>query len=56
MLAVLIVLVAWTTGGGVGARSSIAVLFFVVASAWNISRWRNRLRGSSDGHERARST
>jgi membrane protein implicated in regulation of membrane protease activity len=42
--AVIIVLVAWATGGGVVRALVIAALFYVIASAWNIYRWRERLR------------
>jgi ABC-type bacteriocin/lantibiotic exporter with double-glycine peptidase domain len=51
VFAVLIVVVAWLTGGGVGRAAMIAVLFYVIASAWSISRWRVRLREEA---ERAR--
>jgi membrane protein implicated in regulation of membrane protease activity len=44
VFAVLIVLVAWITGGGVERAIVVALLFYVVASAWSVSRWRNRLR------------
>ena len=44
VFSVLIVLVAWLTGGGVRRALVIAILFYVVASAWSVSRWRNRLR------------
>jgi Flp pilus assembly protein TadB len=44
VFAVLIVVVAWLTGGGVAHAVEIAVLFYVVASAWSLSRWRARLR------------
>ncbi|NUR76564.1 MAG: hypothetical protein HOQ28_09815 [Thermoleophilia bacterium] len=44
VFAALIVLVAWLTGGGVGRAVVVALLFYVVASAWSVSRWRNRLR------------
>jgi membrane protein implicated in regulation of membrane protease activity len=43
VFAVLIVVVAWLTGGGVARAAAIAALFYVVASAWSVSRWRNRL-------------
>jgi membrane protein implicated in regulation of membrane protease activity len=42
--AILIVLLAWVTGGGVVRALVIAVVFYVVATAWSISRWRARLR------------
>ncbi len=48
MFAVLIVVVAWLTGGGVARAAAIAVLFYVVASAWSISRWRTRLREEAE--------
>jgi membrane protein implicated in regulation of membrane protease activity len=44
VLALLIVLVAWLTGGAVGKAAVIAVFFFVVASLWSLFRWRSRLR------------
>ena len=48
VFAVLIVLVAWLTGGGVGRAVVVAVVFYVVASAWSVSRWRNRLREEAE--------
>jgi Flp pilus assembly protein TadB len=44
VFAVLIVVVAWLTGGGVARAALVAVVFYVVASAWSVSRWRTRLR------------
>jgi membrane protein implicated in regulation of membrane protease activity len=44
VFSVLIVVVAWLTGGGVARAAVIAVVFYVVASAWSVSRWRRRLR------------
>lgn len=52
VFAVVIVLVAWATGGGVRRAIVIAILFFIVATAWSMSRWRTRLR--EDAAERAR--
>ena len=52
VLAVIIVLVAWATGGGVRNAAFVAVVFFVVASAWSIFRWRGRLE--EEAAERAR--
>jgi membrane protein implicated in regulation of membrane protease activity len=43
-LAFVIVLVAWVTGGDVLHALVIAAVFYVVASAWSITRWRRRLR------------
>jgi Flp pilus assembly protein TadB len=47
VLAILLVVVAWATGGPVGNAAIIAVFFFVVASVWSLSRWRNRLRAEA---------
>jgi membrane protein implicated in regulation of membrane protease activity len=43
VLAGMIVLVAWLTGGSLGRAVAFAVAFFVVATAWSWSRWRKRL-------------
>ena len=51
VFAVLIVVVAWLTGGGVARAAVIAVVFYIVASVWSVSRWRKRLREEA---ERAR--
>jgi membrane protein implicated in regulation of membrane protease activity len=48
VFAVLIVFVAWITGGGVAHAAMVAVLFYVVASAWSVSRWRTRLREEAE--------
>ena len=48
VFAVLIVLMAWLTGGGVARAAMVAVLFYVVASAWSVSRWRMRLREEAE--------
>jgi hypothetical protein len=42
--AVIVVLVAWATGGAVGTAAVVAIVFFLVASAWNLVRWRATLR------------
>lgn len=47
-LAILIVLVAWLTGGAVGKAVVIAAFFFVVASVWSLYRWRRRLRAEAE--------
>jgi membrane protein implicated in regulation of membrane protease activity len=55
VFAVLIVLVAWITGGGVERAIVVALLFYVVASVWSVSRWRNRLREeAAETHEDGR--
>jgi Flp pilus assembly protein TadB len=51
VFAVLIVIVAWLTGGGVARALFVAGVFYVVASSWSLSRWRTRLREEA---ERAR--
>lgn len=43
-LAVVVVLIAWATGGKVLQAVGIAFAFFVVASAWNIVRWHSKAR------------
>jgi membrane protein implicated in regulation of membrane protease activity len=48
VFAALIVVVAWVTGGGVARAALVAVLFYVVASAWSVSRWRTRLREEAE--------
>ena len=48
VFAVLIVAVAWLTGGGVARAAVIAALFYLVASAWSLSRWRTRLREEAE--------
>jgi hypothetical protein len=40
VLAAIVVVVAWATGGAVGKAAVVAIGFFVVASAWNVYRWR----------------
>jgi Flp pilus assembly protein TadB len=44
VFAVVIVLVAWATGGAVVRAIVIAAFFYVAASLWSITRWRMRLR------------
>ena len=43
VLASLIVLVAWVTGGGLGRAFGFAAAFFVLATGWSWWRWRERL-------------
>ena len=49
-LSIILVLVAWATGGAVGKAVAVGVLFFCVACAWSMVRWRARIREA----ERAR--
>ncbi len=46
-LALVVVLIAWVTGGAVGKAVLVAVVFFVLASAWNVYRWRVRSRAAA---------
>jgi membrane protein implicated in regulation of membrane protease activity len=43
-LAVAIVLIAWASGGNMRNAVAVAAVFYVVASAWGLTRWRRRLR------------
>jgi membrane protein implicated in regulation of membrane protease activity len=43
-LAIVIVVIAWLTGGSVGNALVIAAFFFVVACSWTIWRFRVRAR------------
>ena len=43
-MAVVVVLIAWATGGGLVRALTISGLFFVVATLWSWRNWRNRLR------------
>ena len=54
VLAIVIVLVAWLTGGALGQAALIAGLFFVVASLWSLARLRARLRAADDETQRTR--
>ncbi len=51
-MAVVIVLVAWATGGPLLRAAVIAGLAFVVATAWSWSRWRRRLQDAARRPER----
>jgi hypothetical protein len=50
--AIVLVLVAWLTGGGVRRAAAIALLFFVVATAWTSYRFRAKLREQRADEER----
>ena len=45
--AVIIVLFAWITGGGVVKAAVVGVVFFAVASTWNVYRLRAKAAGGS---------
>jgi len=47
VLAGLIVLISWATGGGLGRALVFASLYFVVATAWAWWRFRQRLAKES---------
>ena len=49
VLAVLVVVIAWATGGDVVNAGVTAIFVFIVATLWSWRTWRNRLR-----EERAR--
>jgi hypothetical protein len=42
--AVLVVLLAWITGGSVPKAVEIAAVVWAAATIWSIARWRQRLR------------
>ena len=42
--ALLVVALAWLTGGPIGRAVVIAAVVWVAATAWSITRWRARLR------------
>jgi O-antigen ligase len=44
VLAVLVVVIALVTGGGLVRAVVFACIFFVVATLWSWRNWRNRLR------------
>ena len=44
VLSVIILLVAWLTGGSLGRALVIVPVFYVIASAWTIQRLRARAR------------
>jgi hypothetical protein len=43
-MAIVVVLIALATGGGLVRALAISGLFFVVATLWSWRNWRNRLR------------
>ena len=49
VLAVLVVLIAWATGGKVVNAAVTAAAVFVIATLWSWRSWRNRIR-----HDEAR--
>ena len=53
ILAALVVVFAWATGGNIGRAVLVAVAVFVVASAWSLVRWRRILRRRAEEAERS---
>ncbi len=47
VLALVVVLVAWLTGGAVARAAAVSAGFFVVATAWSWFRIHRRLRNDS---------
>ena len=52
VFAVIIVIVAWATGGAVGSAALVAGVFFVVATGWSMFRWRSRIQEEAADRER----
>ncbi|MDX6579274.1 MAG: hypothetical protein QOJ47_823 [Gaiellales bacterium] len=51
-LSLVIVVIAWATGGSLAKALAVALLFFVAASGWTISRFRARAhRAEQDGRD-----
>jgi Flp pilus assembly protein TadB len=46
-LSLVIVIVAWVTGGSLGRALAVAILFFAVGSGWTMSRFRSRARAAA---------
>ena len=44
VLSVVLVLVAWLTGGPIGKAIAVAILFFVAATGWTMLKFRSQLR------------
>jgi hypothetical protein len=53
-LAVTIVLISWLTGGRVRNAVIVAAAFFVVATAWSLRVWRQKLRDADADAEARR--
>ena len=50
-LSLIILLVAWLTGGSLGRALVIVPIFYVIASAWTIQRLRSRARREAASKE-----
>ena len=53
-MAIVLVLVAWATGGSLSRAAVVAALFFAVATSWSWSRWRRRIRDAARPQDAAR--
>jgi positive regulator of sigma E activity len=51
VLSLIILLVAWLTGGSLGRALVIVPIFYVIASAWTIQRLRARARREAASKE-----
>ncbi len=47
VLAMIVVGVAWATGGAVGKAALVALGFFAIASGWNAYRWRVKAKAAA---------
>ncbi len=46
VLALIIVVLAWATGGNVARAATFAIGFLVIATTWSWTRWRRKLRAA----------
>jgi membrane protein implicated in regulation of membrane protease activity len=46
-LSLVIIIIAWVTGGSVTKAALVAILFFAVASSWTMYRFRARARADA---------
>jgi Flp pilus assembly protein TadB len=52
-MAIVLVLVAWATGGSLERAAVVAAAFFAIATGWSWSRWRRRLRDAAQPQDAA---
>jgi membrane protein implicated in regulation of membrane protease activity len=53
-MAIVLVLLAWATGGSLQRAAVVAVVFFAIATLWSWSRWRRRLRDAERAQDAVR--
>ena len=53
-MAIVVVLLAWATGGSLPRAAVVAAVFFAIATLWSWSRWRRRLRDAERAQDAAR--